>query len=97
MTREKIVALAEANGCHMPYRSGSGDCRVPQFFSVDGLVKFYHAAQAEAFEAAAVKCEQMEVRFDTRVWMYSTKEELTCITAKTIGNAIREMAKENGE
>jgi hypothetical protein len=59
--REKIIEVAKQHGCTMPLRSGFGDCRVPQLNSVENLEAFYRAAQAEAFEQAAVVCETAEI------------------------------------
>jgi hypothetical protein len=72
----------------MPLRSGFGDCRVPQLNSVENLEAFYRAAQAEAFEQAAVVCETAEIPIDIDVWM-GTKKALTAATAIGLAKAIR--------
>jgi len=51
MSKGQLIEWAKDAGCTFPLRSGYGDCRVPQFFSVEGLERFANlvrnAAQKE--------------------------------------------------
>lgn len=82
--REKIVALARTNGAVSI--EGSNFERYALF--PEQLEAFYKAAQAESFNAAAVKCKQRAASHAS-----SIRED----EADECAAAIREMAKENGK
>ena len=89
MTREKIISLAsdagfdidEANEYHAEdqVKDSGNNWITPR------LEAFYHAAQAEAFEAAASRCDEQ--------YPYSV-HHTDQLAAKNCAAAIREMAKE---
>ena len=83
MSREKIISLAIR--CNILNEIEMLDSNPWRQDTIRELTEFYHAAQAEAFEAAAVKCH--EVKNNSRHHLFRS-------AAKICAAAIREMAKE---
>ena len=55
--RKKIIELAKGCGVVI-FKSGEADC------TFNGLKAFYHAAQADAFEQAAIKCKEIKANWN---------------------------------
>lgn len=60
--RNEIIRMAREAGCLFPLRSGFGDCRVPQFFTLEDLELFAALVAAHEREECAGICDRFGER-----------------------------------
>ena len=93
MSREAFDAWYEQYRQTVCMLYGAIDCLNPEDVAFAGWRAAWQAAQADAYDRAAMVCETAEVPIDIDVWM-GTKKALTAATAIGLADAIRALAKE---